>query len=176
MSLKFLSKLFIFTLIASVLTGCGFHLRSSYSVPEELSTLSLTSFDQYGKLTRDVEHHLMLNKVDLVAPADLIPNLHIIDEGVTERTLSLYQNSRAAEKELTYTVAYRVTLPNVGSRTFSTKVNRNFLDNPLTALAKSVERDVIENEMRAQAASQIIRQLAQVRNQLEKSGALAESQ
>jgi LPS-assembly lipoprotein len=33
----------------------------------------------------------------------------------------------------------------------------------LTALAKSVERDLIEDEMRQQAAKQIIRQLARLR-------------
>lgn len=86
-----------------------------------------------------------------------------MEETLTERTLSLYQNSRAAEKELTYVVKYKVTLPDVGSKDFTTTVNRNFLDNPLTALAKSVERDVIEDEMRAQAASQMMRQLGRLR-------------
>ncbi|MFA0252535.1 LPS assembly lipoprotein LptE, partial [Vibrio sp. 10N.261.45.A4] len=42
-----------------------------------------------------------------------------------------------------------------------------YLDNPLTALAKSVERDMIEDEMRKQAARQIIRQLARLRTDLD---------
>ncbi|WP_370687739.1 LPS assembly lipoprotein LptE, partial [Vibrio cholerae] len=50
-----------------------------------------------------------------------------------------------------------------GSRTFTTSVTRSYLSNPLTALAKSVERDMIEDEMRKLAASQIVRQMARLK-------------
>ncbi|HDY7731764.1 TPA: luciferase, partial [Vibrio vulnificus] len=52
-------------------------------------------------------------------------------------------------------------------QSFQTTVNRNYLDNPLTALAKSVEREVIEDEMRNQAASQMMRQLGRLRAEYE---------
>lgn len=148
---------------ASLLTACGFHLRGDYSVPHELSTLSVTSYDQYSVFTRQVKNQLRINDVELVTPAENVPNLHLINEGVGERTLSLYQNTRAAEKELTFRTSYRVTIPEVGTKTFSTSVTRSYLDNPLTALAKSVERDMIEDEMRKLAASQIIRQMARLK-------------
>ncbi|MFA0674574.1 LPS assembly lipoprotein LptE, partial [Vibrio sp. 10N.222.51.A6] len=82
---------------------------------------------------------------------------------VGERTLSLYQNTLAAEKELTLNASYRVTIPELGDKTFSTSVTRSYLDNPLTALAKSVERDMIEDEMRKLATSQILRQMARLK-------------
>ncbi|EGR2797055.1 LPS-assembly lipoprotein LptE [Vibrio navarrensis] len=163
MRFKSLFNLVTVLTLSSVISACGFHLRGEFSVPDELSTLSFTSYDQYSPLTRYVNSQLTLNKVNLVAPAEKVPNLYLMEEKLTERTLSLYQNSRAAEKELTYVVKYKVTLPDVGSKDFTTTVNRNFLDNPLTALAKSVERDVIEDEMRAQAASQMMRQLGRLR-------------
>ncbi|MDN3696612.1 MULTISPECIES: LPS assembly lipoprotein LptE [Vibrio] len=159
-------KISLVVLLTSLVSACGFHLRGEYSIPQELATLSLTSFDQYNELTRDVKDQLILNNITLVTPSNTTPNIHLIDESIDERTLSLYQNSQAAEKELTYKVSYRVTLPTIGSDVFSTTVNRNYLDNPLTALAKSVERDVIESEMRTQAAAQIIRQLARTRTQI----------
>ncbi|EGQ9277354.1 luciferase [Vibrio vulnificus] len=152
---------------STMLSACGFHLRGEYSVPEELSTLSFTSYDEYSPLARAVRSQLLLNKVNLVAPAETVPNLYLIGESIEERTLSLYQNSRAAEKELTYVVNYRVTVPDLGSKDFKTRVNRNYLDNPLTALAKSVEREVIEDEMRNQAASQMMRQLGRLRAEYE---------
>ncbi|PMH37483.1 luciferase [Vibrio sp. 10N.286.49.B3] len=160
-----LSSLRFSTLIlaVSLLSGCGFHLRGDYTVPEELQTMSLTSFDQYSQLTRDIKTKLVQINISLVTPAANVPNMHLISETISERTLSLYQNSRVAEKELTYTASYRVTVPNLGSNTFSTRVTRNYLDNPLTALAKSVERDGIEDEMREQAASQMIRQMSRLR-------------
>ncbi|MBU2898449.1 LPS assembly lipoprotein LptE [Vibrio hepatarius] len=160
------TKLVSVILAASLLSACGFHLRGDYSIPEELGTLSLTSYDQYGSFTRMMKSQLRINEVNLVPPSENIPNLHIIDEGVGERNLSLYQNTTAAEKELTFTATYRVTIPDLGDKTFSTSVSRSYLENPLTALAKSVERDMIEDEMRQFAAGQIIRQMARLRSDI----------
>ncbi|MBR9875516.1 MAG: luciferase [Vibrionaceae bacterium] len=162
-----LIKLSVVLVLAGLLSACGFHLRGEYSVPEELHTLSFTSYDEYNQLTRYVKSQLTLNKVELVQPSSNVPNLHLIETSLEERTLSLYQNSRAAEKELTYVVQYRVTIPGYSAKNYTTTVNRNYLDNPLTALAKSVERDVIKDEMHLQAAKQMMRQLGQVRAEYE---------
>ncbi|MCG7491183.1 LPS assembly lipoprotein LptE [Vibrio sp. Of14-4] len=153
-------------LSASLLSACGFHLRGDYSIPEELGTLSLTSYDQYSTFTRMMKSQLRVNEVNVVPPSENVPNLHIISEGLGERNLSLYQNTTAAEKELTFTASYRVTIPDVGDKTFSTSVSRSYLENPLTALAKSVERDMIEDEMRQFATDQIIRQMARLRTDI----------
>lgn len=163
-------------LTASLLSACGFHLRGDYSIPEELGTLSLTSYDQYSSFTRMMKAQLRINEVKLVAPSENIPNLHIIGEGMGERTLSLYQNTTAAEKELTYTATYRVTIPDLGDKTFSTSVSRSYLENPLTALAKSVERDMIEDEMRLFSAGQIIRQMARLRSDIKAGHILTEEE
>jgi len=156
-------KVTIVVLIVSLLSACGFHLRGDYSVPEELNKISVTSYDQYSTFTRMMKSQLRINDVEIVPPAENTPNLHIISEGVGERTLSLYQSTLAAEKELTFNASYRVTIPELGSKTFSTSVTRSYLDNPLTALAKSVERDMIEDEMRKLATSQILRQMARLK-------------
>ncbi|CAH7144729.1 LPS-assembly lipoprotein RlpB precursor (Rare lipoprotein B) [Vibrio chagasii] len=156
-------KVTIVVLTVSLLSACGFHLRGDYSVPEELNKISVTSYDQYSTFTRMMKGQLRMNDVEIVPPSENTPNLHIISESVRERTLSLYQNTRAAEKELTFRASYRVTIPDLGAKTFSTSVTRSYLDNPLTALAKSVERDMIEDEMRKLATSQILRQMARLK-------------
>ncbi|MDE1232660.1 LPS assembly lipoprotein LptE [Vibrio aestuarianus] len=171
-SLKLISVLALTTL----LSACGFHLRGDYSVPEELHRMSLTSYDQYSTFTRMVKNQLRVTEIELVSPAKDVPNLHLLNEGVGERTLSLYQNTRAAEKELTFNASYRVTVPDVGTKVFSTSVTRSYLDNPLTALAKSVERDMIEDEMRKVAASQILRQMARLKANIAASEMMLEAQ
>ncbi|MBN3494544.1 LPS assembly lipoprotein LptE [Vibrio neptunius] len=160
-------KLASVVLTASLLSACGFHLRGDYSIPDELDTMSLTSYDQYSTFTRVMKAQLRMSEIQVVPPSDNIPNLHLLSEGVGERTLSLYQNTRAAEKELTFYASYSVSIPDVGIKTFSTSVTRSYLDNPLTALAKSVERDMIEDEMRKLAATQIIRQMARLKADIE---------
>ncbi|MDA9556248.1 LPS assembly lipoprotein LptE [Vibrio sp.] len=155
-------------LLSLTLSGCGFHLRGDYDIPEELNKISLTSYDEYSLFTRFVKSQLTLNKVELVqvGEGEDVANLHLRNESITTRTLSLYQTSRAAEKEITFRTSYSVTVPNKGARTFTTSVTRSYLENPLAALAKSVELSMIEDEMRKLAATQIIRQLARLQNDL----------
>lgn len=156
-------KLSLIVIMSSLLSACGFHLRGDYSVPEELNRVSVTSYDQYSTFTRMVKNQLRMSDIEIVSPSETVPNIYLISESVGERTLSLYQNTRAAELELTFNASYSVTLPEVGIKTFSTSVTRSYLDNPLTALAKSVERDMIEDEMRKLAATQILRQMARLK-------------
>lgn len=161
-SLKSIFRTFLIATLALATASCGFHLRGNYMLPDDIAKLSLTSFDPYGPLHRQVKSQFKMHGIEAVPSSSKVPNLHLISESVDERTLSLYQNARAAEYELTYTVRYSIVVPGKGSQSFTTRVNRTFLDNPLTALAKSVERDMIENEMRQQASRQIMRQLARL--------------
>lgn len=170
-SLKSTIRTFFVVVMALATASCGFHLRGNYMLPDDIAKLSLTSFDRYGPLQRQVASQFQLHGIEQVPPSSTVPNLNLISESISERTLSLYQNARAAEYELTYVVNYSIVVPNKGIQTFTTRVSRTFLDNPLTALAKSVERDMIEEEMRQQASSQIMRQLARltaVFNRMEK--------
>ncbi|PSV40503.1 LPS assembly lipoprotein LptE [Photobacterium sp. GB-210] len=157
-----LTRLLIITLLALTTASCGFHLRGNYMLPDGIAKLSLTSFDPYGQLTRMVRYQFKLHGISEVAPAKNVPNLNINSESQGERTLSIYQNNGKAEYDLTLTVNYSVTIPNQGQQTYTTKVTRTFLDNPLTALAKSVEQDELVNVMREQAAQQIMRKLARL--------------
>lgn len=156
-------KFALVILFSSVLSACGFHLRGDYSVPQSLQKLSITSFDQYSTFTRVLKTQLRMSEIEIVEPAEDVPNLHIISEGMGERTLSLYQNTNAAEQELTFNASYSVTIPEKGTLNLSTSVSRSYLANSLTALAKSVERDMLEDEMRKIATDQIIRQLARLK-------------
>lgn len=61
----------LLVLMTSLLTACGFHLRGDYDIPQELSRMSLTSYDQYSTFTRMVHRQLRLNKINLQAPAEI---------------------------------------------------------------------------------------------------------
>ncbi|MGL5290576.1 MAG: LPS assembly lipoprotein LptE, partial [Vibrionaceae bacterium] len=152
---------------ALLIGGCGFTLRGSYNLPNEIKTLSVTSFDEFGPLPREMKKRLQLHHIEVAAPAKERANLHFRSENYGENTLSLYQNSRAAQKQILYTARYSVSVPQKGSYDFSTSVSRTYLDNPLTALAKSVEEEVLANEMRIEATKQIIRQLARLTANIE---------
>ena len=159
-------RIFIIATLAMMTTACGFHFRGNYLLPDEVETLSVTSFDDYAMITREVKKQLARNGVKVVPPGVDVANLHIINDSDGDRTLSLYQNARAAEYELFYNTSYKVTVPGYNTKTYNVHITRSYLDNPMAALAKSVEKDVILEEMKIQASQQILRQMATLKTQL----------
>ncbi|MEZ9821763.1 LPS assembly lipoprotein LptE [Shewanella sp. 10N.286.45.A1] len=157
-----IKRIFSAILALSILlsAGCGFKLQGSYSIPEQLQTLSLTSQDEYSELTRLVRERLRLNSIAVVDPADNIPTIRIISDSLDRSTLSIYPTGNVAEYELIYQVSFAVQLPQAESQRFEVDIHRDYLDDPRTALAKSREMQLLLKEMRNQAADRIIQILA----------------
>ncbi|ABV38084.1 rare lipoprotein B [Shewanella sediminis HAW-EB3] len=142
--------------------GCGFKLQGSYSIPEQLRTLHLSSQDEYSELTRLVRERLRLHSISLVDESDETPTLNILRDSLDRSTLSLYPTGNVAEYELTYHVTFAVSLPEGEAQTFEVDIQRDYLDDPRTALAKSREMELLLKEMRIQAADQMIQTLASI--------------
>ncbi|MCL1058241.1 LPS assembly lipoprotein LptE [Shewanella gelidimarina] len=159
-----IKRIFLVTLALSVLlsAGCGFKLQGSYSIPEQLQTLSLSSQDEYSELTRLVRERLRLNRIAVVEPTDEIPTVRIISDSLDRSTLSIYPTGNVAEYELIYQVSFAVQLPDAESQRFEVDIHRDYLDDPRTALAKSREMQLLLKEMRNQAADRIIQTLATI--------------
>lgn len=147
-----------------VTAGCGFNLRGSTQVPPELQKLLLESGDPYGPLTRAIRQQLRLSNVTIVNDPmrkDL-PALRILGSSENQDTVSIFRNGVTAEYQLVLHVQAQVLIP--GHDIYPLRVNifRTFFDNPLTALAKDAEAEVLRQEMREQAAQQLVRQLLAV--------------
>ena len=147
-----------------VTAGCGFNLRGTTQVPPELQKLLLESSDPYGPLTRAVRQQLRLSNVTIVDDPmrkDL-PALRILGSSENQDTVSIFRNGVTAEYQLVLHVQAQVLIP--GHDIYPLRVNifRTFFDNPLTALAKDAEAEVLRQEMREQAAQQLVRQLLTV--------------
>ncbi|MCL1079556.1 hypothetical protein D5R81_05350 [Parashewanella spongiae] len=152
-----------FTIMALTIlfsAGCGFKLQGSYSIPDELQTLSLSSQDKYSELTHLVRERLRLNSINLIEPNDKTPRLKLIKDSLDRTTLSLYPTGNVAEYELIYQVEFTISFPNQEAQLFQAIIRRDYLDDPRTSLAKSREMALLVKEMRLQAADKIIQTLA----------------
>jgi LPS-assembly lipoprotein len=147
-----------------VTAGCGFNLHGTTQVPSNLQKLLLESNDPYGPLTRAVRQQLRLSNVTIVDDPmrkDL-PTLLIISSSETQSTVSIFQNGVTAENQLVLHVQAQVLIPGHDIYPLQVNIFRTFFDNPLTALAKDAESAVLRQEMRDQAALQLVRQLLSV--------------
>ena len=161
---KVQSTVSAFAFFTLFLSSCGFHLRGDYLLSPQLQTLHLSSTDKFGELTRQVKQHLSLNKIKLVANASPnIPQLRLLEDSLNRRTLSVFPNGQVAEYELIYTVRYQVAFSTDDVRSFEFELNRDYQDDPNTALAKSRELDLMLSEMRKEAANKILRDLSTIK-------------
>ncbi|ABO24796.1 LPS assembly lipoprotein LptE [Shewanella loihica] len=142
--------------------GCGFKLQRSYSIPDSLKTLTLSSQDEYSELTRLVRERLRLNSITVVEDDASVPVVRILNDSLDRSTLSLYPTGNVAEYELNYHVRFAVQYPEREAKAFDVDIHRDYLDDPRTALAKSREMELLVKEMRIQAADQIIQILASI--------------
>ncbi|QYJ81596.1 MULTISPECIES: LPS assembly lipoprotein LptE [Shewanella] len=142
--------------------GCGFKLQRSYSIPDSLKTLTLSSQDEYSELTRLVRERLRLNSITVVEDDTSVPVVRILNDSLDRSTLSLYPTGNVAEYELNYHVRFAVQYPEREAKAFDVDIHRDYLDDPRTALAKSREMELLVKEMRIQAADQIIQILASI--------------
>lgn len=98
-------RLTIFFLFASLLSGCGFHLRGGVDLPAAYQRMAIEGVSPYSALGLDLKRTLQGNGIDVVEPADAQVILKLSQVNYQRRLLSVSAVSgKTAEYELHYSV------------------------------------------------------------------------
>lgn len=160
-----LKKIALITSIAAI-SACGFHFQTGQLVPKELQTISFESADKYDAMSMAMRKQLQMSNINVVDPREDVAVLRIHNVRTNDEVVSVFKQGREAEKVLIMNVSASVRLPKQEAHEISVSVNRTFFDNSRAALAKSAEREVIWNDMREQAARQIIAKMVALQHQV----------
>jgi LPS-assembly lipoprotein len=145
-------------LVATMLAGCGFHLRGTATLP--FNTISVPA---ETPLAIDLRRNIASGTNAKVIPESGNPQaiLALLGEGRERLILSLNSLGQVTEYELRYQVSFRLFSPKSGDYIPTSQI---VLRRPITfndqVLAKEEEAELIYREMRQDMVQLILRRMA----------------
>ncbi|MDQ3038518.1 MAG: hypothetical protein M3Q51_05310 [Pseudomonadota bacterium] len=157
------SRLVAFILVASLLTGCGFHLRNALSLPANLGPVRVLALDQYSALAENLADGLERAGAQ-AAPADAtdgVATLQVISEQWADTPISQDQFGRAQEFALRYAVVFtlRRADDSVVVPQQAVELSRDYLAPVVDSIGRASERELLVRELRGAMATAILRRV-----------------
>jgi LPS-assembly lipoprotein len=151
------------------LSGCGWHLRGTAgaTLPSSLATLRVTMSGgegDYDPLLIAVREALQVQGGAKVTEGKDLPTLHLYNEVVGNRVLSVDTTGKVREYMLRYEVNFRVTdaAGNELAPAQTVVMQRAVTFDRLHVLAKEREERELLVELKRDAAQQVLQRLAQL--------------
>lgn len=145
-----------------VLAGCGFQLRGTASLPEEMATTWVNVEDPTSPFARELELLLRGNDVELAeGPGEGVAELRILRERITRRALTISEDARVREFELVFDLRFSLIGPSgdvlLGPE--SLRLQRDFQFDEQEILGAATEEEMSREELRRSMAASLIRRL-----------------
>jgi len=162
-------RLIHFSLILGMiclLGACGFHLRGvgtgGPAVPQEWKSMTLVTGNPNGEFSRNVSALFAANGVQWTDSDNANFSLVLSPERFEQRNLSLNTEARVSEIELTMSSQFQVLDASKAEVMPPTTVSviKQMENNPRNVVGKEGEIRLIQTEMYAELAQQIMRRIA----------------
>jgi len=150
------------TLAASILAGCGFHLRGEMKMPFKRAFIV---GDANNRLISGLRRQLRLNNVEVVEARDQSDVVIVIRSLKQDREiLSLDAGGKAREYRLFYTLGYGIERPSGETIRVPSEIRarREYTFDTDQLLAKSQEEGILYRDMEDDLLGQLMRRLATV--------------
>lgn len=150
-------------LFMSLLTACGFHLRTQARLPAALNPLYIQSVDPYGQLTLELKQILRTQDITLVDKRkDAKYTLEIQKATTSTTTLSQSASTSTTQYTLYYYVTYAITNQD-GTAVYGPKTitsQRNYTVNQSQVLSSDAQIQSLTEEMEHDSISLMFDQLS----------------
>jgi LPS-assembly lipoprotein len=150
--------------LALLISGCGFHLEGRVALPQPILRPYIQAPDQQSDFVQSLRRQMLISgakPVDLPGQASAV--VHILDDAVTRRVLSVSAQNRPTEYQVTYTVRFSVTT--AGRELLppqQVSAERSYSFDESLQLAKQHEEAILRQAMGHDLADIVMRQLSRV--------------
>ena len=162
-----MKKALLFWLCLSLLS-CGFHLRGAYQLPAQMQRTHLLAEIKPGVLVQSLQRTLLDNQIQLLeTAADANVVLHLFDEKIIRRIVSVDAQGRAQEYSITYQISFELNsvadaLPAADEliiKPQTLKLQKSYLFDPEDILGKAREEQLLIEDMQKDMLRLILLQL-----------------
>lgn len=163
-NLQHLSKFILVSLVVTVLTACGFHLRGSASLPFKTLWVSFNDTSQLGtELKRNIRSGTSTQLVSDPKQAEAL--LDVLGEERVKEILSLNSAGQVREYNLFYKFRFRVHDGKGKDFIPATEIvlKRNITVDDNNQLAKAAEENLLYRDMQSDVVQQLLRRLAAIK-------------
>lgn len=143
--------------------GCGYHFNNyGLHISNNIKTITIhsniTSYDamfmQFIKTELKTKNIKVVNDINHKSCSLKINNLF-----ENKKTISIFQNGKTASYQMILTIHAKIIIPGKKCYPINVSVCHYLFDNSLRVLAKDTESDMLKQEMRQQAAQQLVNKI-----------------
>lgn len=151
-------------ILALVLAGCGFQLRSALSLPPDLGPIQVDGQGRYSPLADSLSQALLRAGATVVEGRgrnEEVARLRILSERWASTPISIDARGRAQEYTLRYAVVFELVRADGEDLAPQQAVElaRDYIQSPSDLTGADSERELLSREMRRDMVASIVRRI-----------------
>ncbi|MEX2488039.1 MAG: LPS assembly lipoprotein LptE [Pseudomonadales bacterium] len=152
-------KIFLYIVLLSLVSGCGFHLRGSQGMDLGVERIHVAGTDRHGEFVRELRRSLEVRDTTVVTGGEEAPySLRVMGENTTRRSVATTSDITVSEYELRMTVEFEL-LDASGQQLIEPMeivAERIYVFDRQSLAGSSQEEDLLKEEMRRDLVRQMI--------------------